>query len=82
MRFKGNCPRCESILEVEVTHENESYLNTCVTVAESFLSVCQAHGPFYENDIEYTSHNRDEIIVQCPICNTIVNAQKITHDDL
>lgn len=65
MNYKGNCPKCESIIEVEVTQKNESYLNTCVTSQENYSGVCQADESFYEGDEEEYTPINDRIIQPC-----------------
>ena len=84
MRFEGICPRCRSEINIDVTqintdvvHKSESHLDTCQTSEQTSMDVCYAYGPSYGIEEEYTGDESDEIIVQCPICNTIVQARKV-----
>ncbi len=70
MKFKGNCPRCESTITVEVTKKKEDRLDTCVISNEtysgaSFSPVCQADESFFEADKKEYKPTEDETIQPC-----------------
>ena len=87
MRFEGICPRCRSEVNIEVTHSNYGIDRSLSTVDQETLDEefdrgeIREGGPFDDTEEEYTGEDIDEIIVQCPMCNTLVRAKWTSAQD-
>jgi len=81
MKFEVTCPRCKSEIEIDVTQGNTDVDHDLSTVDPQTLDeefdrgVIREGGPWNETEEEYTGEDADEIIVQCPMCNTLVRAK-------